>query len=58
MWLLASQQATIALEGDVLLVILAMNQSHLFYYWQFTFIFSDITLDLYSFQSWNVMKVS
>jgi hypothetical protein len=39
-----------ALEGDALLVILAVNQSHLFSTWQFASIVSDITLDIYFFQ--------
>jgi hypothetical protein len=33
------------LEGDALLVILAVNQSRLFSTWQFAFIVSGITLD-------------
>jgi hypothetical protein len=40
-----------ALEGHVLMVILAVNQPHLFSSWQFTSIVSDIILDLSSFQS-------
>jgi hypothetical protein len=46
------------LEGDALLVILAVNQPHLFATWQFAPIVSNLRLKLFSFQSWNVLKVS
>jgi hypothetical protein len=47
-----------ALEGDALLVILAVNQPHLFSTWQFASIVSDITLDLSFFQSLSALKIS
>lgn len=55
--LLASRLASttgcgcLALEGGVFMVILAVNQPHFFFFWQFTFIVSDIILYLSSFQS-------
>jgi hypothetical protein len=45
------------LEGDALLVILAVNQPLLFSSWQFSYFISDIRLDLSSFHSWNARKV-
>jgi hypothetical protein len=49
---------TLFLEGDALLVILAINTPSLFHSWNFSNIVSDIILDLSSFQSWNGLKVS
>jgi hypothetical protein len=46
------------LEGDALLVILAVNKPHLFATLQFAPIVSDLRLELSSFQSWNALKVS
>ena len=46
------------LEGDALLVILAVNHPHLFASWQFAPIVSNLRLELSSFQSWNALKVS
>jgi hypothetical protein len=46
------------LEGDVLLVILAINNPHLFSSWSFANCILDISLVLSSFHSWNVLKVS
>jgi hypothetical protein len=46
------------LEGDALLVILAVDQPLLFSSWQFSSFISDIRLDLSSFLSWNARKVS
>jgi hypothetical protein len=62
--LLASQLAlssgfdTLFLEGDALLVILAINTPSLFPSRNFSNIVSDIRLGLSSFQSWNILKVS
>ena len=62
--LLASRLATLSgfnnfmLEGDALLVILAVNQPHLFATWLFAPIVSDLRHELSSFQSWNALKVS
>jgi hypothetical protein len=44
------------LEGDALLVILAVNQPHLFATWQFAPIISDLRLELSTFQNWNALK--
>jgi hypothetical protein len=46
------------IEGDALLVILAINSPELFYLWNFSNVVSDINLSLSSFQSWNALKVS
>jgi hypothetical protein len=46
------------LEGDALLVILAINNPPLFSYWSFANCISDISLVLSSFHSWNALKVS
>lgn len=46
------------LEGDALLIILAINHPSLFSSWSFANVISDISLDLDSFQSWNALKVS
>jgi hypothetical protein len=48
----------IALEGDALLVILAINNPPLFSSWNFANCLADIRLVLSSFQSWNALKVS
>jgi hypothetical protein len=62
--LLASQLAlssgsdTLFLEGDALLVILAINTPSLSPSWNFSNIVSDIRLGLSSFQSWNALKLS
>jgi hypothetical protein len=45
------------LEGDALLVILAVNQPLLFTSWQFPSVVSNITVNLSSFQSLNALKV-
>jgi hypothetical protein len=45
------------LEGDALLVILAVNQPHIFSSWHFAPYISDIRLELSIFQSWNDSKV-
>jgi len=46
------------LEGDALLVILAINNPSLFSYWSFANCISDFSLVLSSFHSWNALKVS
>jgi hypothetical protein len=46
------------IEGDALLVILAINSPELFSLWNFSNVVSDINLSLSSFQSWNALKVS
>jgi hypothetical protein len=46
------------LEGDALLVILAINLHSLFTSWSFANVILDISLDLISFQSWYASKVS
>jgi hypothetical protein len=48
----------ISVEGDALLVILAINSPTLFSSWYFVNCISDISLTLSSFQSWNALKVS
>jgi hypothetical protein len=55
---LSSGFDTLFLEGDALLVILAINTPSLFPTWNFSNIVSDIRLCLSSFQSWNALKVS
>jgi hypothetical protein len=61
---LTSQLATssgcgnLFLEGDALLVILAISNPHLFSSWSFANCISDISLVLSSFHSWNALKVS
>jgi hypothetical protein len=50
--------SSLFLEGDALLVILAINQPSLFTSWSFANVISDISLDLISFQSWHASKVS
>jgi len=50
--------SSLFLEGDALLVILAINQPSLFTSWSFANVISDISLDLISFQSWYASKVS
>jgi hypothetical protein len=47
-----------SLEGDALLVILAINSPSLFSIWNISNIVSDISLGLFSSQSWNALKVS
>lgn len=62
--LLTSQLATssgcgnLFLEGDALLIILAINNPHLFSSWSFANCISDISLVFSSFHSWNAFKVS
>jgi len=46
------------LEGDALLVILAVNQPYLFSSWHFAPYISNIRLELFIFQSRNASKVS
>jgi hypothetical protein len=46
------------LEGDALLVVLAINNPPLFSSWCFAHCISDISLVLSSLQSWNALKVS
>jgi hypothetical protein len=46
------------LEGDALLVSLAINQPALFSSWHFNSVISDICLELTSFRSWHASKVS
>jgi hypothetical protein len=46
------------LEGNALLVILAVNSPELFTLWNFSNLVSDISLSLLSFQRWNTLKVS
>jgi hypothetical protein len=48
----------LALEGDALLVVLAINCPALFSSWTFSNCIADISLVLSSFQSWNTLKVS
>jgi hypothetical protein len=48
----------ITLEGDALLVILAINNPPLFSSWNFANCLADISLVLSSFQSWVALKVS
>jgi hypothetical protein len=48
----------VVLEGDALLVILAINNPPLFSSWNFANCLADISLVLSSFQSWNALKVS
>jgi hypothetical protein len=47
-----------SLEGDALLVVLAINNPPLFSSWTFANCISDINLVLASFQSWSALKVS
>jgi hypothetical protein len=62
--LLASRLASsagldnISLEGDSLLVSLALNSPSLFSSWNFCNLISDTRLVLDSFHSWNAVKVS
>ncbi|XP_059436361.1 uncharacterized protein LOC132169326 [Corylus avellana] len=46
------------LEGDALLVVLAINNPSLFSSWTFANCIYNISLVLSSFQSWNALKVS
>jgi hypothetical protein len=46
------------LEGDALLVVLAINKPALFSSWSFVNCISDISLELSSFHSWSALKVS
>jgi hypothetical protein len=48
----------LSLEGDALLVILAINSLSLFPSWSFANCISDINVVLSSFQSWFALKVS
>jgi hypothetical protein len=48
--------SSLFLEGDALLVILAINQPSLFSSWSFANVISNISLDLISFQSWYASK--
>jgi hypothetical protein len=48
----------VALEGDALIVILAINNPLLFSSWNFANCLADISLILSSFHSWNAVKVS
>jgi hypothetical protein len=48
----------VALEGDALLVVLAINNPSLFSSWIFANCIADVSLVLSSFQSWNALKVS
>jgi hypothetical protein len=45
------------LEGDALLVVLAINCPPLFLSWSFANCITNITLVLSFFQSWNTLKV-
>ena len=57
--LVASASAThFLLEGDALLVTLAVNQPSTFSSWYFSSYVSNIRLVLSSFQSWHASKVS
>ena len=61
--LLASCLATslgcrlLVLEGEALLVVLAINHPSLFSSWNFANCIADVSLVLSSFQSWNTLKV-
>jgi exonuclease III len=46
------------LEGDALLVSLAVNQPALFSSWHFSSVISDICFELSSFRRWHASKVS
>jgi hypothetical protein len=48
----------VVLEGDALLVALAINNHSLFSSWNFANCLADVSLVLSSFQSWNASKVS
>ncbi|XP_059440565.1 uncharacterized protein LOC132173020 [Corylus avellana] len=48
----------LSLEGDALLVVLAINNPSLFSSWIFANCISDISVVLAPFQSWNALKVS
>jgi hypothetical protein len=45
------------LEGDALQISLAINNSSLFSSWSFAPLISDVRFYLFSFQSWNALKV-
>ena len=47
----------VVLEGDALLVVLAINNPSLFSSWDFANCLADVSLILSSFQSWNALKV-
>ena len=54
----SASAAHFLLEGDALLVTLAVNHPSTFSSWHFSSYVSDIILVLSSFQSWHVLKVS